>query len=84
MTLDELEIMQRSLGGINGISEVMEFMRVYQSDPVLRERNPDVPYYIHTQSIGLRLGYAINALSELANNEAINVNVENLNKWGES
>lgn len=84
MTLDELELMQRSIGGINGISEVMDFIRMYKSDPALRERNPDVSDYIHIQSIELRLGFALSALSEMANNEAVNVNVENLRVGGES
>lgn len=84
MTLDEFELMQRSLSGINGISEVMDFIRTYQSDPAFREQNPGVSHYIHIQSIGLKLGYAINALSQLALDEAVNVNVANLKDWGES
>ncbi|MEW8230333.1 MAG: hypothetical protein AB2745_08420 [Candidatus Thiodiazotropha endolucinida] len=84
MTLHELEVLQRSISGINGISEVMDFIRTYRSDPALREQNPDVSDYIHIQSINLRLGYALSALSELANNEAINVNVANLENGGES
>ncbi|MEW8050056.1 MAG: hypothetical protein AB2809_06720 [Candidatus Thiodiazotropha sp.] len=84
MTLDELELMQRSLSGINGISEVLEFIRVYKSDLATREQNPSVSHYIHIQSIELRFGYAINALSEMANNEAVNVNVANLKNGGES
>ncbi|MEW8115265.1 MAG: hypothetical protein AB2748_19845 [Candidatus Thiodiazotropha endolucinida] len=83
MTMDELEVLQRSLCGINGISEVMEFIRIYKSDLATREENPGVSHYIHIESIELRLGYAINALSELANNEAINVNTENLTVGGE-
>ncbi|MBT3011221.1 MAG: hypothetical protein KME41_05785 [Candidatus Thiodiazotropha sp. (ex Lucina pensylvanica)] len=83
MTLDELEVLQRSICGINGISEVMEFIRVYKSDSATREQNPGVSDYIHIQSIELRLGYALSALSQLANNEAINVNVENLTAGGD-
>ncbi|MCU7863656.1 MAG: hypothetical protein KZQ92_06730 [Candidatus Thiodiazotropha sp. (ex Lucinoma borealis)] len=78
MTVAELELIQRTLGGINGISEVMEFIRVYQSDLALRERNPDVSHYIRMQCINRSLGYAINTLSQLAVNEASNINITNL------
>ncbi|MCG7923062.1 MAG: hypothetical protein N0C81_03190 [Candidatus Thiodiazotropha lotti] len=84
MTLEELEMMQRSLNGINGISEVLDFMRLYQKDRATRERNPDVAHYIHVNSIDLRLRDALSTLSTLACSEAININVENLMEGAES
>lgn len=84
MTLEELVLMQRSLNGINGISEVMDFMRLYQNDRAIREQNPDVAHYIHVNSIDLRLRDALSTLSTMACGEAININVENLMEGAES
>ncbi|MEW8188932.1 MAG: hypothetical protein AB2766_06495 [Candidatus Thiodiazotropha endolucinida] len=84
MTLDELELMQRSLNGINGISEVMDFFRLYRLDPATREQNPAVAYYIHLNSIENRLGDALSTLSTMANNVASNINVANLKDGGAS
>ncbi|MCG7932137.1 MAG: hypothetical protein N0E44_19065 [Candidatus Thiodiazotropha lotti] len=84
MTLKELEMMQRTLNGINGISEVMDFMALYQKDRALRERNPGVADYIHVDSINLCLRDAISTLSTMACSEAININVENLMEGAES
>ncbi|MCG8085586.1 MAG: hypothetical protein JAZ13_07705 [Candidatus Thiodiazotropha taylori] len=84
MTLKELVLMQRSLNGINGISEVMDFMALYQKDRALREQNPGVADYIHVDSINLCLRDALSTLSTLACSEALNINVENLMEESES
>ncbi|MET0063205.1 MAG: hypothetical protein ABW176_13015 [Candidatus Thiodiazotropha endolucinida] len=84
MKMDELEVIQRSLIGIEAISEAMSFFRQYKTDPALREENPGLPNYINTDSINYRLGEALSALSSLATNTAVNVRVENLRAGGES
>ncbi|MCG8085505.1 MAG: hypothetical protein JAZ13_07285 [Candidatus Thiodiazotropha taylori] len=84
MTLKELEMMQRSLNGINGISEILDFMRLYEKDGAIKERNQDVADYIHVDSIDLRLRDALSILSTLACSEAIKINVESLMEGAES
>ncbi|MCU7870358.1 MAG: hypothetical protein KZQ98_17815 [Candidatus Thiodiazotropha sp. (ex Lucinoma borealis)] len=82
MTMEELELMQRSLNGINGICEIMDFLRLYKMDLALREENPTVSHYIHMDSIDHSLGDALSALSLMATIRASNINVPNPKEEG--